>query len=846
MDLKNIPSSYHPAYAWLWNSTITKEGIRAQIEEMYEAGIRAFYIIGEPKEFRPDRRRTYLSLDYLSEAYVELVYYAFQVAEEQRMYTWLYNEGGFPSGMACGQIRKAHPELAQKTIISEKVLVLADTVYAEPEGCLATFAVEASDTDASEKPVLTRITSGVVFASDTEVTQYFMKDATLLTDIQSDNAELKNTELFLKLTHEALKAKFGEHMGKEVTMMFDDEAAMGRWTRGLDRMFLEKYGYDLCDYMPYIACTLEPETEAQFRAKSDYCMLCGELVTENYFQEMRKWLNKHNMLSVGHLDRDNCSDAPFIKRYGNMMKMLRQFDVPGIDVIWNQVSYPQNGKCCYEGNSFFPRLASSAARQQGHSKCLTESFAVYGSHVTPDEMRFVVNFQAVRGISLYNFMVISYSREGTLCHQFRPSFIKENPGMDCLRQINEYTARLSYILQESKAEVNTALYYPQRTICAGGEMSRRACLAFDDMGHMLEEKGIVFDIIDEEFVEQAKLDGSTLVGEHVSYENVFVPETDWDAGVETEGKINRVSGVGLEPASVLEKLAKTGKQYQPCFERSCKDILARKLLFADGSEGYFICNTSWETVEDTVTLHTDKLLCGLDLYNGELYEVSYQKVCCTDTVTEKESRGSLHVPVKLLRGEGVLLWLTDEKQVAMKNSLWSGAWQNDGKMAELTDFTSYISRRYTIDPQEGAQNSYYDCAEDSSQYAEFPKESCLGEWPKDFSGEVTYITKLTGITAGKWILDLGEVRHFAKVYLNGQKVGEVTMPPYRQVLENLQESDELKIVVANTIANVCHNAEFFALQDPAEVGPYHEKMIVHEAKAPAGGLLGPVRLWNVQ
>ena len=99
MDLKNIPSSYHPAYAWLWNSTITKEGIRAQIEEMYEAGIRAFYIIGEPKEFRPDRRRTYLSPDYLSEAYVELVYYAFQVAEEQGMYTWLYNEGGFPSGM---------------------------------------------------------------------------------------------------------------------------------------------------------------------------------------------------------------------------------------------------------------------------------------------------------------------------------------------------------------------------------------------------------------------------------------------------------------------------------------------------------------------------------------------------------------------------------------------------------------------------------------------------------------------------------------------------------------------------------------------------------------------------
>ena len=835
MDLKNIPSSYHPAYTWLWNSTITKEGIRAQIEEMYEAGIRAFYIIGESKEFLPNRRRTYLSPDYLSEEYVELVYYAFQVAEEKGMYTWLYNEGGFPSGMACGQIRKAHPELAQKMIGSEKVIVPAGTAYTEPEGCLASFAVEASDTDVSEKPVLMRIMNGAVFALDTEVTQYFMKDATLLTDIRSDNAELKNTEIFLKLTHEALKAKFGEHMGKEVTMMFDDEAGMGRWTRGLERMFLEKYGYDICDYMPYIACELEPETEAQFRAKSDYCMLCGELVTENYFAAMRRWLNQHNMLSVGHLDMDHCSDAPFIKRYGNMMKMLRQFDVPGVDVIWNQVSYPQNGRCCYEGNGFFPRLASSAARQQGHSKCLTESFAVYGSHVVPEEMRFVVNFQAVRGISLYNFMVVSYSREGTLCHQFRPSFIKENPGMDCMSQINEYTARLSYLLQESKAEVHTALYYPQRTICAAGEMGKKACQDFDDMGHMLEEKGIVFDIIDEEFVEQAKLDGSTLVGEHVSYENVFVPETDWDAGVETEGKINRVSGVGLEPASVLEKLAKTGKQYQPCFERSCKDILARKLWFADGSEGYFICNTSGETVEDTVTLHTDKVPCGVDLYNGELYEVAYTR----------EAKG-IKVSLKLLRGEGLMLWLTEESQVTKKDCLWSGAWACNGQIAELADFTSYISRRYTIDPKEGGRNSYYDCAEESRQCEDLSQDGGLGEWPKDFSGEVTYITKLTGVAAGKWILDLGEVRHFAKVYLNDQKVGEVTMPPYRLVLENLQEGDELKIVVANTIANVCHNAEFFALQHPAEVGPYHKKMIVHEAKAPAGCLLGPVKLLHVE
>ena len=826
MNFKNVNVSCHPAYAWLWNSTITKEGIKRQIDEMYDAGIRAFYVLGEPKEFRPHIRRTYLSPDYLSDEYLELVYYAYQVAEEKGMYTWLYNEGGFPSGMACGQIRKGHPELAQKVIETRKVIVPAGMEYVIPEDCLAAFVITeeecilAGDGQLDAGTVLkqksVRISGGTTFQKDTEVTQYFVADAAAFTDIQSDNAEKENVELFLELTHEALKLKFGEHMGKEVTMMFDDEAGMGRWTKNLDVFFKERYGYDLCDYLPYITNELEPKTAAQYRAKSDYCMLCGELLCENYFLPMRVWLNRNNMLSVGHLDKDNSSDGPYVKRYGNMVKMMRLFDVPGIDVIWSQITYPENGTCCHEGNSFFPRLASSAARQQGHSKCLSESFAVYGSHVTPEEMRFVINFQAVRGISLYNFMVVSYGRENTLCFQFRPNFIRENPGMDCLSQINEYTARLSYILQESKAEVHTAIYYPQRTICAGGEISQKACQAFDDMGHMLEEKGIVFDIIDEEFVEHAELLGDVLVGEHVSYANVFIPEAE------------------MEPKSVLDKLAKTGKYYQPCFQRSHKDILARKLLFEDGSEGYFICNTSGEMVEDIVTLDTHKVPCGVDIYNGDLYKVAHV-----------EDANGIKLSLRLLRGEGVMLWLTNEPQVTQKGCLWSSSWESDGRMIELTNFTSYVSRRYTIDPQLGAKNSYYDCAESGEFYSYFSKDSSLGMWPKDFSGEVTYITKITGVTAGTWVLDMGEVRHFAKVYLNSQKVGEVTMKPYRLVLENLQEGDELKIVVANTIANVCYNAKFFELQDIAEVGPYHQEMVVREAKAPAGGLLGPVKLWRV-
>ena len=789
MEFRNVPVACQPAYTWLWNTTITKEEIRRQIDEMYESGIRAFYVLGEPAEFRPNRRRTHLEPPYLSEEYVDLVYYAFCVAQEKGMHTWLYNEGGFPSGMVCGRIRKEHPELAQKELVAEERVLAAGTVY-EESGALGAFV------DGKQ------IQPGTIFTRETVVTEIFGVDAVRWCDIQSDNARPENAQYFLELTHEALKKRFGEHMGREVTMMFDDESGMGTWTEGLDQIFKDTYGYDLYAYLPCLMGLREPNTQEEFKACSDYRMLCGELLRQNYFQPMREWLNANRMQSVGHLDRDNGTEGPIVKRYGNMMRLLRTFDVPGVDVIWSQISYPQNGKCCSEGNSFFPRLASSAARQQGSSLCLTESFAVYGSHVTPEEMRFIVNYQAVRGISLFNFMVVSYDRDTVMCHQFRPNFIKENVGMDCLSQINEYTARLSYILQESQAEVRTALYWPLRTLNADGAMGRKVMEAFDALGEALEAEGIVFDIIDEELVEQGSVENGVLHCGAVSYENVFVPEYLY------EGKEH------LEKPEVLAKLQETGKEKCPCIGRSNPALAARKLLFADGSEGYFICNTAGETLEEEITVWTDRLPYLVNLYDGSLQKTPYER-----------EGSALKLKVRLLRGEGLMLWLTGEAQEAEEVCDWMTA-------EELTELTSYVSRRYELDPEKGIQNQYYETGEQ--------RQGCY-EWPVDFAGEVTYRTVLPKLPA-EAVLDLGEVRHFAKIYVNDRKLGEVTMPPYRIPLTGVKLGDELKVVVANTIANVSHNAVYFDKQHPADVGPYHENMIKREALAPAGGLLGPVRI----
>jgi len=785
MYLKNIPVEYQPAYAWNWNGHITRDGIKKQIDDMYDSGIKAFYVIANPKNFRPTFQVTNLSPEYMSDEYLDLIYYSFEYATEKGMYTWLYNEGGFPSGMVCGQIREKYPHLAIKKITEKKFVQKKETQYKEKENLISAFVNRK------------RVLKGDIFPEDTEITEYFGEDNNAERHInRTDISKAENTRYFLELTHEKLKRRFGGHMGKDVTMMFDDEAFMGQWAEGLEKDFFEKYGYEIADYMPVIHGSKEPQSEKEYQAKSDYIMLCGELVRNNYFKKMREWLNANNMLSTGHIDNDHTVGGTVSNRYGNRMSVLREFDIPGVDEIWGQIEFPENGRSCPMGNEFFPRLASSAARQQGHSRALSESFAVYGSQLTPELMRYIVNFQAIKGISLFNFMSISYDKQLPFNLQYRPSFGCENTGMDCLGELNDYTARISYILQNSRAETDTAIYCPYRTICAEGELGGKSAESFEYLGNTLEKEGISFDIIDEEFLMACTVENGVLKGEFVNYKNVFVPEI-----------------LDFEKEEVIERIKLLKGEKTPVVKCENSFIKARKIIFANGNEAVLICNTDGKTIREKVSFNTDKFVYELNLRDGEIYEIPYKK-----------EKTTAMVDVEILRGDMRVIFLSGEKTNAKP--------RENGVAYILQNPEKYISRHYRIDSIAGKIDTSFD-----------ETDKCSVKIDESFSGEITYKYILTDIPDGDYILKMETVNYFAKIFVNGKKAGVSTLPPYELKLRGIKSGDELKIVVANTIANAVTSTDYFNRQDIKFVGPYHENMAKHESgDKTIPGLLGTIAL----
>ncbi len=787
--------SHAPVYTWLWNGIITKEGIRERIDAMYESGIRAFYIIAEPRNFRPTMRATSLAPAYLTEDYLSLLAFAHAYAKEKDMHTWLYNEGGFPSGMAAGKVAEQNHELHKKGIRRITLHLRPTQCYRAKKNTVAAFD---ADTGA-------RVYDGFADSVPHTVTEYLCVDARRLGDniIASDIADIRTTRLFLKLTHDAIDQALPAVMGNDVVYMFDDESQMGVWTPQLPAEFRRSFGYDIEDYMPYLFGGKPYDTEASVRARIDYEMICGTLVTENYFREMQRWLHRHNMQSVGHLDLDHRADGFVIKHYGNVMNMLRAFDVPGIDVIWSQISYPDaEGKCMYEGCAFYPRIAASAARQNGTDITLSESFAVYGSHVTPDEIRFVVGYQAIRGISAFNFMVMSYEKEDTLPLQYRPNFIPEYPGMTMLSEINRYTARLCALLQSGRAVISTALYYPIRTLnaLAADEASARAAQAeFERLGNLLEANGVSFDVIDEDFVRGATIADGVLKAAHVAYENVFTADGAY------------------EDRTVIEALNALPHSIHPDVVCVPGTIRSRRIHRENGDELYLFFNESQSSVTFSPIFSERRTPLRYSLDDGELLSIA-----------SATQNGKTQLTLSLIRGECAVIVFSDAAYDTRTAPCTEDA-------IPLTAFSSRVIREVYLDGD--GLRSFSPVSD--------PTPCALTPWDGTFSGEVLYQTQIPTDLASGAILDLGEVRYAARIFVNGISTAEKTFPPYRVTLPALRKGDTLEILVANTAANACANTDFFDTNSPAWVGSYHAAMKVKEAKMPGGGLLGDVRLYPI-
>ncbi len=107
--VKNPPADCSVAYFWLFNDGIPVDVMKEQMRAMIAMGVRAVMLHPMPAHFRPVAMQTRMYPDYLTPEYFQVVRELVEEARLNGCHYWLYDEGGWPSGSACGKVSAADP-----------------------------------------------------------------------------------------------------------------------------------------------------------------------------------------------------------------------------------------------------------------------------------------------------------------------------------------------------------------------------------------------------------------------------------------------------------------------------------------------------------------------------------------------------------------------------------------------------------------------------------------------------------------------------------------------------------------------------------------------------------------
>lgn len=501
--LNSPPADCRPAMLWLLNGALTADRIREQIRQMADRGCGGFFLHPMADNFRPHDFISGMEPQYLSEAYFEMIRVAVEEADRLGLYAWLYDEGGWPSGTAQGLVLEGHPQLAAQVLrvggSGEQIAEL------DAEGGVLELRVE---------------------------------DAAPAVDLLNPAM----TARFIEVTHERYREAVGDYFGGTVPGIFTDEMSVRGevgsdripWTDGMLEQFQARRGFDLRPWLPalFSAEAVGSEvadnfSEAEIAAvRCEFSELWTDLFQEAYFEPINRWCEQHGLIHTGHVGgEDTLCDHR--RGFGHFFKTAGALHAPGVDAIWRQVFPGQENFC-------FPRFASSALvgsapEGVGDSRwrqlTLSESFAVYGYSLTPEQMRWVADYQFLRGINYMAPMALYYDTSGGHWIATMSLLGEGNPLWDGFSSFADHCATMSAAVRGSSEIADVAVYYPIEAAWVGGEALERAWSSLQQVCEALERRQIAFDFIDARTLASADLSEGLLATAGQLYGAIIVPET---------------------------------------------------------------------------------------------------------------------------------------------------------------------------------------------------------------------------------------------------------------------------------------------------------------------------------
>jgi len=330
---------------WSINDGVKTEPLCEQMLQMKEHGIEG--VVFHPR-FYPG------GPDYMTSEFIKVVGEVILYAKSIGMEFWIYDENGWPSGAADGQVLKKHPDSKRWGIayVNESDILPGDEVLCRH----------------GEKTVVARGSAGV------------------------SPLCRETTDTFLELTHERYLRELPAEAFEYVTGFFCDEVdyfpghlfseGAVPWCADFESVYMEKYGTSPREEL-WKLFDVEAE-HPEFKVR--FWETAGDLIARNFYRPYLAWCESHGKLFTGHLKGE---ESPYFQLMfsGSCFTQLKGLSLPAIDTLER-----------YHGNHFFPYLLASVAAQQGRGGCLAEAMGGAGWGVAPNDVLKYMRWLAEAGV----------------------------------------------------------------------------------------------------------------------------------------------------------------------------------------------------------------------------------------------------------------------------------------------------------------------------------------------------------------------------------------------------------------------------------------------------------------
>ena len=322
---------------WAVDSMDDQSVLKKQMQDFISLGFNG--VVFHPRRYSGNIK--YLSTEYM-DVLSELILFAKNIGLD----FWLYDENGWPSGSADGQVIESMPELKCKWL---ELSSSGNVEIKERQGI--------------------------------------------------NSLDKKGVERFVEITHAGYKKGLAKDAFEYVGGFFSDEvgfleghgACMDRggipWSDEIADKYKLEYNADINDKL----AELFDENESNF--KIWYWETLTKLLADNFYGVIEKWCADNGKLYTAHLKGE---ENPFfqIGYSGSCFQVMKNISVPGIDALER-----------YLGNKYYPRIASSLSKQFRNGIAMAEAMGGAGWGLTPKDVFRYTEWLIKNGINFIIFHI---------------------------------------------------------------------------------------------------------------------------------------------------------------------------------------------------------------------------------------------------------------------------------------------------------------------------------------------------------------------------------------------------------------------------------------------------------